>query len=132
MCCVLLFQPRFSHISHTIIWPATLGLAALLFVSLAAMSTSSILLTICSSFVLVIWNFDLSRFSLLILDAYTTLVSLMAHCNYCTHLQSFVGTHAFRFRQQSKHFSYSCDGPIQTKFRAEDHWSHVNFQRLSK
>ena len=38
------------------------------------MSTYSILLTICSSFILLTWPYHFGRFSVIFLDAYTTLV----------------------------------------------------------
>ena len=69
MRCVVLFQPRPFHAAFHL----RFGRPLLLF---PGMSTSSILLAMCSSFVLITWSYHLSCFSVIFLDACggTTLV----------------------------------------------------------
>ena len=71
VCCVVFFQPRLCHISLTCIFPSQVWRPLLLF---PGMYTSSILLTMCSSFILITWPYHFSRFPVIALVACTTLV----------------------------------------------------------
>ena len=68
------FTPTYAmsllHVSFHLMF----GCPLLLF---PGMSTSSILLTMCSSFILLTWPYHFSRFSVIVLDASTTLVVLL-------------------------------------------------------
>ena len=71
LCCPLSDQllSCFSYMHLSI-----LGLAVLFFFSLVHPHRSSILLTMCSSFILLTWPYHFSRFSIIFLDACTTLM----------------------------------------------------------
>ena len=73
VCCVVLFQPHICHhlsLLHTS-FHLMFGRPLLLF---HVMSTCSILLTMCSSFILLTWPYHFSRFSVIFLDDCTTVV----------------------------------------------------------
>ena len=69
VCRVVLFQPHFCHVSLAASFHLRFGRPLLLF---PGISTSNILLTMCSSFILLTWPYHFSRFSVIFLDACTT------------------------------------------------------------